>query len=49
MEVMQEAEVCDLNLPTVETKTTLLTEVLQPISKGSEPLLPFNETLSQTS
>ena len=44
--VMQAAEVLDLNLPTVETKTTILTEVLQLSTEGSEPLLTFNDTLT---
>ena len=30
----------------METKKTLLTEVLQPSQTGSEPLAPFNETLT---
>ena len=44
--VLRAAEVLDLNLPTVETKQTILTEVLQPRHNGVEHLLPFNDTLT---
>lgn len=40
-----------LQLPTMEAKTVVLIEVLQPVHPGqtsSEPLLPFNEALTDT-
>ena len=46
MVVLRAAKVLDLTLPTVETKQTILTEVLQPSHQGVEPLLPFNDTLT---
>ena len=45
MVVSGATEALGLSVPT-ETKISILTEILQPSHKGSEPLLPFNETLS---
>ena len=44
--VRRAAEVLDLQQSSVETEATVLTEVLQPRHVGSDPLLPFNEALS---
>ena len=41
MVVRRAAEVLDLQLPSVEVETNVLTEVLQPGGSHSEPLLPF--------
>ncbi|KAJ1213128.1 hypothetical protein NDU88_000767 [Pleurodeles waltl] len=46
MVVSRAAEVLGLELPTVEVRSNLLTEVLQPGACTSEPLLPFNEALT---
>ena len=43
MVVGRAAEILDLQLPTQEAKTILLTEVLLPSLISSESLLPFNE------
>ena len=40
------AEILDLQLPTQEVKTSVLTWVLQPGQTSSEPLLPFNKALT---
>ena len=46
MVVRRAAEVLDLQLPSVEVKMNVLTEVFQTWVPHSEPLLPFNEDLS---
>ncbi|KAJ1177638.1 hypothetical protein NDU88_002890 [Pleurodeles waltl] len=46
MVVRKTAEVLDLELSSVQDRTNLLTEVLQPGSSRSEPLLPFIEHLT---
>ena len=46
MVVRRAAEALDFLLSIVEKRKTLLTEVLQPSQMGSEPLLHFNETLT---
>ncbi|KAJ1114675.1 hypothetical protein NDU88_002910 [Pleurodeles waltl] len=46
MVVRREAEFLGLELPLVAVRSNHLTEVLQPGASSSEPLLPFNETLS---
>ena len=39
------AEVLDLQLPIVEIKENLFTEILHSVPTNSEPLLPFNKAL----
>ena len=46
MVIRRAAEVLDLQLPPVEVKMNVLTEVLQPGLSHSEPLLSFNEGLT---
>ena len=46
MVVRKAAEVLDLQLPSVETKTTVLIEVLHQATLGPKPMLPFNESLT---
>ena len=44
--VLRAVEVLGLTLPTLETKQTILTEVLQPCHNGVGPLLPFIDAFS---
>ena len=46
MVVRMAAEVLDLQLPSIEVKANVLTEVLQTGISHTEPLLPFNEDLT---
>lgn len=46
MVVRRAAEVMELQLPMVQVKANVLSELLQPGVSLSEPLLPFNEALT---
>lgn len=43
--VRKAAEILDLQLPSIEVKLNVLTEVHQPELRSVAPLLPFNESL----
>ncbi|KAJ1194675.1 hypothetical protein NDU88_003961 [Pleurodeles waltl] len=45
--VRKAAELLDLPLSVAEVKTNLLTEVLHPSASSADPLLPFNEALTE--
>ena len=45
--VRKAADLLDLQLPTKEIESNLLTEVLMPTSSNAEPLLPFHEAVAE--